>query len=272
MNLMVGEKLSHESLGIMDLVERKTGLPISLEEDDTLVVRAVWKMSEKNDSAHIVKYNPKYGRHFDHIVAHEAGHILRFHEAESEEQLIPVSTKKHKDYAISQLSQEFEEMNRKGLPLKFIVDYFDLFYEGLLHQLTSMPSDIRIEEWMANSYPWLSLVQKDALKTQIKESYAVLKPEIEELTPRTIYRATNSMNCAYAEFISEMFEDRYLTLPYKNTIYEELGMQLLNYLREKEDRGYSGDRDAINVWAKTLYLEDWFEWMPYNQIKNNFIR
>ena len=34
-----------------------------------------------------------------------------------------------------------------------------------------------------------------------------MKPEIEELTPRTILRASNSMNSAYAELVSEMFED-----------------------------------------------------------------
>ena len=269
---MVREKLAGESLEIMNLVEYKTGLPISLEEDNSLMETAVWKISEANDCNHIIRYNPRYSRHIDHIVAHEAGHILRFYEANSEEQLIPYSTKKHRDLAISQLSGDFEEIIERGIPPGFVIDSFDLFYEGLIRQLTSISPDMRIEEWMANSYPWLSHVQEDALKSQIKESHAVMKPEIEELTPRTIYRAVNSMNSAYAEFISGMFKDKVLTLPYQNTIYETMGKQLLNYIKEKEDRDYAGDREAINAWAKILSLEDWFGWIPYNRINTKYIR
>ena len=268
MNLMVREKLAHQSLEIMDLVEYKTGKPISFIEDNSLMVRAIWKLSDENDNYHLVTYNPRYREHLDHIISHEAGHILRFHEAEPEDKLIPYSTKKHKDRAISQLSKDFEDMARKGIPLKFIIDSFDLYYEGIIHQLTSVPADIRIEEWIADSYPQLRPVQEDALKSQIKESYEVLKPEIEELTPGTIYRATNSMNFAYAGFVSDMLKDKELSLPYKNTIYETMSRELLNYIKEREDRGYAGDREAIDAWAKMLSLKGWYEWMPYIKIKS----
>lgn len=269
---MAGEKLAHERLEIMKMVEQRTGLPVHLEEDISLIERGLWKMSDRNDCHHVVKFNPRYRNHLHHIITHEAGHILRFYESAPDERMIPCSTKKHKDLAISQLSGDFEEMIEKGIPPGFIIDSFDLFYGGLIRQLTSIPTDMRIEEWMADSYPWLHHVQEDALKSQVKESHAVMKPEIEELTPRTVYRASNSMNSAYAEFVSEMFGDRELSLPYQNTIYEATGRQLLNYIKGKKDRGYAGDRDAINAWARILSLEDWFGWIPYNRIENNFIR
>lgn len=80
------------------------------------------------------------------------------------------------------------------------------------------------------------------------------------------------MNFAYAEFVSDMLKDKELTLPYQNTIYETMGKQLLNYIKEMEDRSYAGDREAVNAWAEILSLEGWYEWIPYNQIKSKLIR
>jgi hypothetical protein len=90
------------------------------------------------------------------------------------------------------------------------------------------------------------------------EAYHALRSEIKALVPKTVYRASNAMNAAFSGFINELFGCEEFARPYQGTEFEMQGLRLRTL--NPTDRGYGGDKDTVDRWAKELELEGWYGW------------
>jgi len=251
---------------ILESAYELTGIPVELKEEQSLQYRAEIIM-RKNAEKYILKYHPKYEPELNYLIAHEVGHILRFWQATNEERKLPISSEKTRKNAIEQLSQELIDMENKGFPLNLIFELFDLMYLGLVRQVTSMPIDVRIEEWIYTEFPRLRLDQEMSLRNQIFEAHHALSKEIENLTPKLIYHANNAMNYVFSYFISSLYDDSKLVEPYIGSCFQSDGKKLIGHLYNEEDKGYKGDRKIINKWAQQLNIQNWFEWLDFQRIE-----
>ena len=87
-------------------------------------------------------------------------------------------------------------------------------------------------------------------------------PEIQNLSPRSIYRANVAMNCAYALFMDQLYSGAtdYST-SYTSTNEYEAGLKLLRAWQEVKDSLKPGDEyHLVDEFARVLRLQSWFEW------------
>jgi hypothetical protein len=59
-------------------------------------------------------------------------------------------------------------------------------------------------------------------------------------------------------FAGELLGRDDLYRAYRGTEFEQLGTRLRSL--NPEDRGYEGDREAVDAWAEELGLNGWYEW------------
>lgn len=258
--------LSDDTKQVLESTHHLIGVPIELKEEQNPLYRAEIIM-RKNAEKYTLKYNQKYESELNYLIAHECGHILRFWQAPDEERKLPISSEKTRKNAIEQVSQELADMENKRIPSNLIIELFDMMYLGLVRQVTSMPIDARIEKWVYKEFPRLRFDQEKSLRNQIIEAHQVLNKEIENLTPKSIYHANNAMNYAFAYLISSLYDDRKLVKPYLGSCFESDGKKLIEHLYNEEDKGYKGDRNIIDKWAKQLNIQNWFEWLDFQRIE-----
>jgi len=95
-----------------------------------------------------------------------------------------VTTKKRRT-AYRLLLKELPEPLR-ALPKRALADLLRMWHDGLVRQVTSFPTDMRIERWMFEQCPGIQRAQMTALAEQLRENEMVLRPKVQALTARTL--------------------------------------------------------------------------------------
>ena len=101
--------------------------------------------------------------------------------------------------------------------------------------------------------------QVAALVEQLVENQRVLRPEVATSTPKSVYRASAAINCAFAQSLALLLSEPSLCRAYPHQL-RHLGGRLLGQISAQEDLGHTGDVATANRWAELLGLSGWFRW------------
>ena len=144
-----------ETLRLLSKVELETGRQINIRPDEAIRGRgrAIYVVSDPNPDRHLILFDPAESRFLDHLVAHESGHILRFHRAEPQERVIPVLTGERRGRAVRQLLPDIQTLVKRGIPEEAIAEVYSIWLSGTIAQLSDTPADIRIERWIGETFP-----------------------------------------------------------------------------------------------------------------------
>jgi len=250
-------------------VKALTGKDVKLVERADLGGYASVKIARQSMPEHLMFYKPEHTGIVNHLIGHECGHILRICGIAPESRLVPFTNAELKLQALKDIETEIQKLSR-SLPLDRLVQIVDLWYMGVIRQLTSYPSDIMIEKWLYDQYPDLRGYQSQSLRKQYDEALPGLSPRAEEMTPPTILRASNAMNYAFFHILEEHFGDNYYLGRYRRSPYASLGKELMRLQGESVD-SYEGDMNTINRWAEALECSRWFSWRDFEDVPDDYL-
>jgi len=84
-----------------------------------------------------------------------------------EKRIIPYSDDEIKLSALSQIETEIVGLS-KILPFERLTSIVNLWYNGIVRQVTNHPPDIMIEKWLFNDYPGIRPLQRKSLENQLR--------------------------------------------------------------------------------------------------------
>lgn len=252
---------------LLEKVKELTGKDIEFIEKDDLPVYAGLKLARKHMPAHLLFYKTEHDEVINHLVAHECGHALRMFSVSEEKRLIPYSDNEIKLKALTEIEPEIQRVS-KVLPFEKLTLIVNLWYSGLVSQVTNFPSDIMIEKWLFDDYPALRSYQLQSYNKQHQEAIAGLSKQIREITPRQILDASNVMNYAFFRIIGMHFGINYVR-PYNSSPYFDKGKKLAA-MTASDINDYGGDIEMVTKWADFLNLSGWFAWRDFESTPEGY--
>ena len=111
--------------------------------------------------------------------------------------------------------------------------------------------------------------QRLYLDEDVKRTVQGLSKKIERVTPKTLFRISNSITYAYLRGLEPVtgkdlrrhFSGRPSIITTGIQLYEALG---------EEDTGYAGDIRVTNEWANILKVSDWFAWIGFEDMPESY--
>lgn len=212
---------------IIAQVERVSGHPVLVTEDRSLQTLAAVRMARGNAPAHVITYNPSASTQPDYWIAHECGFILRlFANPPSERWDFAAAT--HGREIVHRLLGGPEGPVRKlGLQPHVVEKLRDQLFDGLMVQLRSVPVGLRVDAWILRDYQELAPLQRSAVLRQLQDGQAALAPDVRKIAPPKVYKASVTMNAAFALFWSRTWDDPALSVPYKAAGHDKPGARAL---------------------------------------------
>jgi hypothetical protein len=253
---------------IIDRVREETGKGVEFIEKNDLTTFAALKMARRNMPSHVVFYKGTHDEIINHLVAHECGHVLRMFAVPEEKRLVPYSDDGLKLKALGQIEGEITALS-KVLPFEQLAGVVNLWYTGIIRQVTNHPPDIMIEKWLYDEYPSLRPYQSKSIEKQLGESLAGLGDSVKQITPRTIMEASNIMNYAFFRLLGMHLRTNFIR-PYNNTPYVNRGKELAAVTEKEYVNTYEGDILMADRWAKLLRLADWFKWRDFEDVPQGY--
>ena len=254
---------------IINEVKALTGKGLKLIEKRDLATYAAIKIARKSMPDHLIYYKPEHTGIINHLLAHECGHILRIYGVEPESRLVPFTNDQLKLKALKDIEPEIEKLSQM-LPFEGLVQIANIWYAGIIRQLTNYPSDIMIEKWIHDEYPDLRPYQSKCLKKQYDEAVQALSNRVERMTPHKILRASNGMNYAFFHILEAHFKDNYHLGRYDRSAYASIGKELI-LLQQESENNYKGDIHTVNKWAEALKCSHWFSWRDFEDVPENYL-
>ena len=253
---------------IFEQVKSLTGKDILLVERKDLDTYASVKIARKGMPNHLMYYKPEHTGMINHLIAHECGHILRIYGVKPEHRLIPFSNDQLKLKALEDIEPEIERLS-KMMSFEGVVQIANMWYAGLIKQLTNFPSDMMIEKRIYDEYPDLRLFQSQYMKKQYGEAVQSLSSKVARMSPQKILRASNGMNYAFFCTLGTHFGDSDYLRRWQRSDYANIGKELMR-LRQESENSYKGDIDTVNKWAAALGLSHWFAWTDFENVPKGY--
>lgn len=251
---------------IIQRVRQVSGKDVIFRPAPDQLVPATSKVARERMPCHIIKYQPQMAQRINHLTAHECGHILRMTEADPSIRVVPVSNAQTRAVAVAELTSELAH-----LPKSIRERMLDIWLSGVITQLTSLPACIRIERWIHREYPSLRNEQRLYLDEDVKRTIQGLSKKMERVTPKTIFRISNSITYAYLRGIEPVTaKDLRKHFSGRPSIVTT-GIRLHEAMAE-DDTGYAGDLRVTNDWATILNIEDWFGWTGFEDMPESYFR
>jgi hypothetical protein len=254
---------------IFNQVHLATGKPVELIENQDMSVYAMVKIARNSMQSHILYYKPEHGEILNHLIAHECGHILRMFSVSAEKRFVPFTDNDIKRKALTAIDPELNKLSQT-IQLQHLAHIVNLWYSGLIRQLTNCPSDIRIEKWIYDSFTDLRPYQEQSISKQYEEAVVGLSERVEKLSPRTILIASNSMNYVFFSVLGDYFKDDRRIRRYKRSDCADTGKKLLSIQKESVD-DYSGDMNTVDKWADILGISGWFAWRAFEDMPESYL-
>jgi len=255
---------------VLEEVRRLTGKEIRFIEKDDLATYASLKMARRHMPCHLVYYRKKHDEIINHLIVHECGHLFRIFRCPQNRRLMPYSDREIKLNAVGRMGSEIAALGTV-LSRDQITHVIDIWYNGLIRQLTNLPPDIMIEKWIYDKYPALRELQLKSLEKQHAEAMEGISEEnmSGRVTPETILSAYNVMNYAFFRILG-FHIGRNFVKPYGKTRYLEKGKALASITEKECDDSHEGDNLMIDRWAAFLNLSGWFQWRGFEDVPANY--
>ncbi len=249
---------------VLEEVKRETGKGIEFVPKEDLASYAVLKMARKGMPSHLIFYKSEHDEVINHLIVHECGHLFRIFRCQENRRLIPFSDQKIKSKALKQIDNEIMAL-KPVLSDEQIAQAFNLWYDGLIRQVTNLPPDIMIEKWIYNSFPTLRELQLKSIKKQHADSLVGLTETVRMMTPPTILFASNVMNYAFFRILGLHIGQNFVR-EYNSTSYLAKGKELAAITEKDCEDSHEGDNVMINKWAEFVSISGWFQWRGFEDI------
>jgi tetratricopeptide (TPR) repeat protein len=247
-------------------LEATTGYSISIEMDNTLeYISAVSQMAWKhNRDEHRIRYRMRSEAMTPHLVAHELEHIVLEHEARQlARNRFFATTAKTREYAIQSVADSIAKLQRQGYSEESISSTILKLTHGLNNQIFNCPLDMVVEQNIYNKYPDLRHSQFASLRQMHLEALqTVTNKEIKKLTPPFIFRASVTLNCAYAFFIDHLYQGvTDYAEAYRKSDNFSHGKNLFDIWKKRMENFTPGDEyEMVDEYANILKLRPWYYW------------
>lgn len=253
---------------ILEQVEELTQKKFKFVEKEDLPFFAKVKPARKNMSHHIMFYRKAHDEIINHLISHECGHIIRIFETPESKRVIPFTNKTHFKLAMDEMKDEIKKISA-FIPVLQLNQLSNMWFEGLVSQLTNCPPDLMIEKWIYDNYSGLRQFQFESIKKQWKDAIAARGGVIRKITPTKIFNSSNIMNYAFFKIISSYINYDFLR-PYKSSPFVKKGEILVKLTEKNYQNNFEGDIKKINEWANFLSLSGWFSWRNFEEIPDNY--
>ena len=254
-------RLLKTSEDILENIKRITGKSVKfIHKPDMMNAYGQLKVARKNMPEHLVYYRLEEGINW--TVVHECGHIIRLFGAHIEDRKIPMSSLENRVAGAKQLSNEILTL-AKFIPDEDVLEYFNLWFLGVIEWLTSMPQDVQIEKWIYDNYVEIRNEQRILLDRIMMEGALCLN---KQMTPEIVYETMVCLNYAFAVCIDSILGTDY-TNPY-DAVYDRFGecaLGIVNIVLQ-EDKGYKQDIENIDKIAELLGIRSWYSWTDFENI------
>ena len=245
---------------VLRLVEETTGLPVHAEPDSNLPrnILAQLTIARGKMPFHLVAYQPDRSATPDYLIVYQCGFALRHY---------AVPTQDRVDFAGTELAEqtvrEWISNNPKtpGLEQSAIDGLTGFLFNGILKQLRSMPTGLRVDSWIMAEYPDLASLQREAVMRQLADNAAGLRPNVQGMMPQPALVTSLAMSAAFAIYWAEKLHQPQITLPYRATGHLAAGQGLFDLWCGIPDDP-ANDRKVIDTWATMLGLQGWYRWIP----------
>jgi len=248
-------------------VEEASGKKISPVENPELTVPVIFNLPDKNSDRIDLYYNPHDHELIDYALASQAGHLLRFFAAPPAERFVSVANRRTMAVFIMETESELERLTAIFGREK-VRQMIARWYQGVVFQLTRMPTDIMVNKWLHDRFPELRPRQLQGLAVQREQALRSLSPEVRRATPARIYHAANIMNFVFFKVIEDHLQADFLG-PYHGTIFILAGAALARITAARSEDSHAGDRAMIDCWAKELEFHNWYEWQLYETFSSH---
>jgi hypothetical protein len=255
---------------VLEEVKNLTGKGIVFIPKDDLSTYAALKMARKNMPSHLIFFKREHDEIINHLIVHECGHLFRIFKCPENRRLMPYSDQQTRRKALKQIESEIMALT-SFLSEDKIAQVINLWYDGLIRQVTNFPPDIMIEKWIHDQYPALRPLQLKSLKKQHAESIAGMTETVRRITPPTILFASNVMNYAFFRILGLHIGQNFVR-EYSATSYLSKGKELASITEKDYEDSHEGDNLMINKWAAFLYISEWFQWQGFEDIPPDYVQ
>jgi len=253
---------------IIEEVKIKTGKDIRFIQKENLPTYAMLQMARKHMPSHLIYYKKEHDEIINHLIVHECGHLFRTFQCPENQRLIPYSDQQMKYHALKQMEREIMALS-KTLSEDKIASIIDLWYTGLIRQVTNLPPDIMIEKWIYDQFPNLRTLQLKSLNKQLVESISGLSEAVRRITPYTILFASNVVNYAFFRILGLHIGQNFIKR-YSSTPYLDKGKELASITERDYDDSHQGDNLMIKKWAAFVNISDWFKWRGFEDVPPDY--
>ncbi len=246
---------------IISLVEERSGFPVQVLEDPNLPVIAQVRMARGTVPSHFILYKPE-GESLDYLICHQCGYILRLFANPPERRFELAATRiSHAEIEKALLAPD-GPVRKFNLGSDKITQLRTYFVTSIMIHLRSAPIGLRVSVWLADTYPELAEPQRTQVMSELAMAKATLKSDIREATPDVVYRPTQIINAAFAQFWAQRYDQPEIAAPYRFAGYEKDGQALLKIWHELPDDPLK-DKELVDTWADYLGLRNWYTWIAY---------
>lgn len=253
---------------VLEEVKRITGKGIEFIQKEDLPTYAKTQMARKHMPSHLIYYKKEHDEIINHLIVHECGHLFRIFKCQENQRLMPYNNQTIKYNALKKIEKEILPLT-KILSEDQIAHIIDIWYHGLIRQVTNLPTDIMIEKWIFDRFPKLRPLQLKSLKKQLVESVAGLTETVQRITPDTILYASNVMNYAFFRILGLHMGQNFIR-EYSPTPYIGKGKELASITEKDYIDSHEGDNIMIDKWATFVNISDWFKWCGFEDVPPDY--
>jgi len=243
---------------ILAEVQSITGKPIEYRENEHLPVAANVAFAGEAVQCHVLSYRRDAGEGVNHLIANACGFFLRMFRAGEEERRIPIANQLTMVRFMREMKEEIDEIV-VALGADKVRQLLVVWYDGIVFQLTRMPTDIMVEKWLFTEFPEFRPLQLKAILQQRETAVLSLSDRIRKVMPGRIFDASHLMNYVYFRVLGDHFGVNYVN-PYLGTLYREKGEGLVKITEENRLDSHGGDVRMVDLWADFLDLRACYEW------------
>jgi len=153
---------------LLQRVEEMSGKPVFVQAD-ARIPSAVIRLARGTAPAHVVQYNPSLEDSADYVVSYQCGYALRILLAPEAERFDMQGTVRGSKDAETLIIQHMQKA-KVSVPPELRTQIRDQIYDGLVRQLRSQPTGMRVDAWLRREYPEL-IDQQKSLVRQIRGSF-----------------------------------------------------------------------------------------------------
>jgi tetratricopeptide (TPR) repeat protein len=248
-------------------LERSSGYQIRVTEGefkDTTgaTIQMAWKHERDH---HLIKCRASQPEHLrTYLMAHELIHLqLEIEARTANKNRFFITTEQTEALATKRIQHDLQKLQRRGYPDDSIQTLVKMWFQGLAGFLYNCPLDMLIETRMRDRMPALSAAQFESLRISVEEVVQTnANPEIRQITPPLILRASLALNGAYTLFLDNLYRGatNYAAHYQKEETFST-SQRLFRYAQDGLGQlGPGQEYELVDEFAEIIGVRGWFEW------------